>query len=723
MSKDPSLPIHLSRVATQSSISESDCSDQSTQSSQAKRPQLELRRSGRHFGIVGLISTLVVFIITAGIATLMLGWLYAFHDPVAAGGGFMAAIRNGSFVINEPSGSATDEESTSTQTQTETLRVLMFSALASHLVSVTSTVLVTLLAYRSATQWLRSSEDPDGAKLTPIQYGLLIRTLGSGSLMSIINSLRYTSRSKRASAPRLFKEALVGVTGIYILSHVVGLIDLWLHSSARSISVFRGVPGQSEALFGVAYNESTCGPFNMAALPCQNLISERRDGTHWAFDQPWMFLAGFDTISDVNPDLKLEYINNTAILVPGPNRSFKSQGFIIQTQGLQVECANLRDQCDRPASPLLSALVPGSGPVSDCAKAGYPRVPYYTSGKLHASGRDTRNIQSLVMGIIGDEMGGMINGTADFSSGWTSNPAKTVVQMRWNNVTAQWNSRTLGVSYLDTLDLYATCELTYLDVTAQYDSLGAEWSILESTLSRPELASVLWTPMMFQLASDDLHNTLRPYVTNRGAQAIDILQSSMAKYGIGYAAPLMKFIAASNVTAPQLVALGLYPTAPTLLLVGCLYIYSLLALVIFFLSCTSNNRMIFVPRELTKKKENDVETSALDVAQSWLTDPLPLVGSIFPGGDGQHAARSAESDPLRQVYDSDWELGKVGIGLYKGSKGQMIFGLMRQSHSRSRRYGRYFPAVDEDSALQERVPIHGSTLVVPSLAVMGKAEP
>ncbi|KIO24943.1 hypothetical protein M407DRAFT_244247 [Tulasnella calospora MUT 4182] len=133
--------------------------------------------------------------------------------------------------------------------------------------------------------------------------------------------------------------------------------------------------------------------------------------------------------------------------------------------------------------------------------------------------------------------------------------------------------------------------------------------------------------------------------------------------------------------------------------------------------------MIIVPRELTKKKEKDEESSALDVAQSWLTDPLPLVGSIFPGRDGRHVARSAESDPLRQVYDSEWESGKVGIGLYKGSNGEMIFGLMRQSHSRSRRYGRIFPVIDEDSALQEKVPIHGSTVAVPSLAVMGKAEP
>ncbi|KAG8944811.1 hypothetical protein FRC04_001549 [Tulasnella sp. 424] len=623
------------------------------------------------------------------------------------------------FAITEPSD---PDGSLSSQTHSETLRILMFSALASHLVSVTSTILVTLLAYRSATQWLRASENPDNVNLSPIQYGLLVRTLGSGSLMAIINTLRYTSRSKRARAPRVFKEAFIGVTGIYILSHTVGVIDLWLHSSARSISVFRAVPTQSDAQFGITYNDTICGPFNKTELPCQNLISTQLDGTYWAYDEQWMYLEGYDTIANSNPEISLESVNDVVILVPGPDRNFKSTGFIINTHGLQVECTNLRDQCNRMMAPIIEAFVHGSGPVTNCSKAGYPRIPYYTSGDLKISGRDTRNIQSLVIGIIGDEMGGMHNGTTDFSSGWTSNPASTVVQLRWGNATAQWNSGTPGVSYLNALDLYVTCELSYLDVTAQYDPIEAKWSILEKSLSSPELASVFWTPMIFQLGTDDLKHTLQPYIMNKGVQTVDMLNSLMAKYGIAYAAPLMQFTAASNVTTPQLVAVGLYPAAPTLLLVGCLYLYSLIALVIFFLACTANNRTIFVPRQITRKKERDEERSALDVAQTWLTDPLPFVGSIFPGGDGQHVARSVESDPLLQVYDSDWELGKVGIGLYKGSKGEMIFGLMRQSHSRSKRYGRVFSTVDEDGALQEKVPVHGSTVIGPSLAVIGKME-
>lgn len=622
----------------------------------------------------------------------------------------------------EPSSS---EETLPSQSQTETLRILMFSALASHLVSVTSTILVTLLAYRAATQWLRASENPDDVNLTPVQYGLLVRILGSGSLMSIINTLRYTGRSRRANAPRFFKEALIGVTGIYLLTHIVGLVDLWLHSSARSVSVVRSIPVKAEAQYGITYNEARCGPFNRTELPCQKLVEPvRAQGIlYWAWNEYFMSLHAHDTISGVDPYTRLEIVNGTTIIVPGPSKDFKSHGFTFNTYGLRVQCANLRDQCETLAAPVAQFLVPGGSPVTNCSKAGYPQIPYHTSGELKPSGFDTRNINALVLGIIGDEMGGMNNGTADFSSAWTSNPASTVVQLRWPNVTASKAADTPGVAYLNALDLYATCNLTYLDVVAHYDSLGAEWKILDTSLSSSELTSVFWSPPLFGLGLDQLLHSLRPYMTNRGAQVIDILEMTVAKINMGWVSTLITYIPASNVTTTRLVALGLYPTAPTLLLVGCLYIYSLVALVIFFFACTSNNRVIFVPRHLTKDGKKDEERSALDVAQTWLTDPLPFIASLFPGGDGQHVARSVESDPLRQVYDSDWELGKVGIGLYKESKGEAIFGLVRQTHSRSRRHGRVFPIGDEEIALQEKFPIHGGAAIVPSLAVMGKVEP
>ncbi|KIO18495.1 hypothetical protein M407DRAFT_31844 [Tulasnella calospora MUT 4182] len=262
----------------------------------------------------------------------------------------MEALRSGFFAIRE---SGVSEEDIASQTHTETLRILTFSALASHLISVTSTILVTLLAYRAARQWLHASENLGDLNLTPIQYGLLVRTLGSGSLMSLINTLRYTSRSRRAQAPRFFKEALVGTTGIYLLSHAVGLADLWLHSSARSTTVFRAVPIESDALYGFTYSDARCGPFNKTELPCQKQMSVMQGGIVWADNDPWMYHETYDTISDINPYKRSEYVNGTAILVPGSVKNFKSRGFTFNTQGLRVECSNLRDR-----DKLLESRVP-----------------------------------------------------------------------------------------------------------------------------------------------------------------------------------------------------------------------------------------------------------------------------------------------------------------------------------------------------------------------------
>ncbi|KAG9046229.1 hypothetical protein FS837_004827 [Tulasnella sp. UAMH 9824] len=519
--------------------------------------------------------------------------------------------------------------------------------------------------------------------------------------MSLIDTLRYICRSRRSTAPRLFKEAFVGVASIYILSHIVGAVDLWLHSRARSISVFQGVPSQSEALYGLAYNETTCGTLEMTGVPCRRLISTRSNATYWADDEPWMYLERLDTISGTNPDVILQYVDNTTILVPGPAQNFKSQGFTINTYGLQVECTNLRDECDKLESPFPVVPGPGSNPVTNCSKAGYPRFPFYTSGELDHAGYDWRDIKCLVLGIIGSEMGGMLNGTADFSTGWMSNPATTIIQLRWDNPSFWWNHGTPGIYYLNALDLYAKCEMRYLDVIIIYDPIQVKWTIAETSLSQPELASIFWTPMIFQLWTEDLRYGLTPYMLS-GGDVIDMLATSMSKYGMAYTAPLMKFTAASNVTVPQSIALGLYPVVPTLLLIGCLYIYSLTAFVIFLLSCTSNKRLIFVPREYTRKKERDKEKSALKMARLWLTDPLPLIGSIFPGGVGRHIARSVESNPLRQVYDSKLGLERVAIGLYKKSKGEIIFGAMGRTGTQARRYGRVL-SVQDGIELEEAV--------------------
>ncbi|KAG8918847.1 hypothetical protein FRC00_012018, partial [Tulasnella sp. 408] len=390
------------KLAPQLSSLEPQPNSNSEEPSASGRPQLEIHFSRRKFRVAGLLPTLCVVAITGGTGTLILGWLFAFLDPIENHGGFLTALQNGSFVVTEPA--AASAEFLLFETQSETLRILLFSALASYTVSVASTILVTLLAYRAATRWLHTSETLDDLNLTPIQYGLLVRTLGSGGLMSIINSLRYISRTKRGKAPRFFKEAVVSVTGIYLLTHAVGLVNLWLHSSAQAVSVIRPMSIDVDSRYGIQYNEAKCGPFNKTELPCQKLITPYLGNMTFS-DAPNVTVFGgsetWYTMLDINPYLRLEDINGAAILVPGPTKQYQSRGFDFNTHGLRVQCENLRDRCERLVTPVSEILLPGGSPVTNCSKAGYPQIPYHTTGELSSWGFDTRNVETLVLGIIG----------------------------------------------------------------------------------------------------------------------------------------------------------------------------------------------------------------------------------------------------------------------------------------------------------------------------------
>ncbi|KAG8897587.1 hypothetical protein FRC00_004060, partial [Tulasnella sp. 408] len=118
----------------------------------------------KRLGLIGTVPTFFVLLISFGFATLIVAWVLTHQDddPESGGLGIAAAIRNGSFVLNEGKQSEVQAH------PHVSLRVLMFSAFASHLISVTSAFLMTVVAYRAAAQWLSSSETCTLSNPTPI---------------------------------------------------------------------------------------------------------------------------------------------------------------------------------------------------------------------------------------------------------------------------------------------------------------------------------------------------------------------------------------------------------------------------------------------------------------------------------------------------------------------------------------------------------------------------
>ncbi|KAG9020229.1 hypothetical protein FS837_008419, partial [Tulasnella sp. UAMH 9824] len=105
--------------------------------------------------LVGFLPTAIVLIITLGFVALILGFLLRMqYVPVQGGRGLSAAVKHGSFALDE-------EEWSDDTSSGGHLRVLILSALASHLISDTSSILMTLVAYRVGAQWLRVSKEGD----------------------------------------------------------------------------------------------------------------------------------------------------------------------------------------------------------------------------------------------------------------------------------------------------------------------------------------------------------------------------------------------------------------------------------------------------------------------------------------------------------------------------------------------------------------------------------
>lgn len=143
-------------------------------------------KPARH-GILGFLPTVAVLVMTLGFAGLILGVLLGRQcSQIQGGHGIMAAIRAGYFV--------TSEEQSGGTSSSGHLRVLTLSALTvsvkppgsvtvsdgtlqSHLISDTSSILMTLIAYRIGASWLRWSKSLDLADVpqnpTPRQYVLL----------------------------------------------------------------------------------------------------------------------------------------------------------------------------------------------------------------------------------------------------------------------------------------------------------------------------------------------------------------------------------------------------------------------------------------------------------------------------------------------------------------------------------------------------------------------
>lgn len=637
--------------------------------------------------LVGFLPTVIVLVITLGFVGLILGFLLSMqYVPAQGGRGFLAAVRHGSFVLDE-------EEWSGDMSSGGHLRVLVLSALASHLISDTSSILMTLVAYRVGAQWLSVSQGGDSTEIaqnpTPLQYGLLVRLMGSSSISAIGTSCAYAAQSRsRPRLPRLFKQALSMSISVWVLARLVGLADLWLHTTSRSISILKPIPDSSQAyMFAAQFNETICPAVRAGlseddaptsdAFPC---LSEFED---FVTMDDSMSNIGFSVMANESSTtwkvITLANAADMAILIPGATIDTLYTSYTASTFAVQANCTSLNSLCTRDST----------GMTTNCSEAGYPALPYFTDEVSGAVTSNATQINDFVFGVVDGELAGRSLGSVGLNSPVTSNPARMAVQLRWDthiqgttsNVHGEaTNSADLAIDTYPNPTLYAGCAVSFFNATVRLDSSQNSWSLVNSTLSSSEFATTLWLPTLWQYATEQLAADLMVTARTKPKDVtMAALNQHLARLTLGAAAGYIEPAKATEVNYLVPTLLGQYPVGPVVALLTLLCLYALLALLVFLSSWWTTDETIISPFDASNDASLVQEKSMLVLTRTWLTNPLALVGAAFPGEDGQDDVRSVAKQPSGMVYDgndSDMRLAigltNEGFGIRKRATGQKI---------------------------------------------------
>ncbi|KAG8973260.1 hypothetical protein FRC05_008974 [Tulasnella sp. 425] len=612
--------------------------------------------SGRH-RLVGFLPTAIVVITTLGFVVIIVGFLLGTqYVPEQGGRGFHAAIHHKSFVLNEDKWTRGKSGSEGGH-----LRVLVISALASHLISDTSSILMTLIAYRIGAQWLRvSREGESGIAKSPtaFQYGLIVRLMGSSSISAIGETCVYAARSRtRHQLPRLFKQALGMSAGVWIFARLVGLADLWLHTTSKSIPVLSPIPDAAHTyMFAAKFNETICPAWRAVIqadvgdpsiddiYPCSSTFED------FVFFNDPMSDTGFKSMGNESYSawkaITLADEADLAVLVPGPAINTSSTSYTISTFAIRANCISLNSLCTKDAT----------NATTNCTAAGYPQLPHFTTNSF-----GTLDIDSPMVMV--------------------DNPATMAVQLRWNSrvegVTRNVyglaaNSTDLAIDTYPQPTLYAGCEVSFFNASVRLDGKRGTWSLLELTPSSPEFSTTLWLPTVVQHATEHLASTLFVIAKSRPkGEVMAALNQHLARLMLGAASGYFEPAPATEVYRLVPLLLGQYPVAPVLTFISLLCLYALLALSVFLSSWwTTDETIVFSSGESTGTQPKSI----LALTQAWLTSPAPLVEAALLGAGDRHGVQPVTEPPSGMFYDGKEGDARLGIGMSNNG-----FGLWRRA--------------------------------------------
>ncbi|KAG8706179.1 hypothetical protein FRC09_002540 [Ceratobasidium sp. 395] len=547
------------------------------------------RRKRRRLGCGALLPTVIVFLLTSGLGIALVAWLYIKRKTTISD-----SFARGYLLVDEGINRKEDTADSAT------LRALTAATFISHIISATSSILMSLIAYRIAHLWIAEQDSRlSGVNTgpTPLQYGLMVQVLSGAGILSLRDAIWYLCRgkSRRATAPSYFTTAVVTAAIVYVVAHLVGAADVWLHATTYAITF--NVPltdSNPEPLFkSLQFNESYCDTSDYA--PNDGICMTVPDG--FAQHYPELDASGQAAISNTTADritITLADENDLAVTVP---RSITELvAFTATSFGIQAQCQSLNSLCNHP-----SATSP-----ADCSNIGITSIPGNGNAVIVAPLRSWTdpNITDYSVAGIGHY-------------GQTPNPSPNPA---------------VDNGVMHSLSIYASCNVTVYNVTLAYNGTaeGGSWRLEDKVLSETRFANALISPYTWQKVNDRLATNLQVPVSSftTEAEVEAALNQELARLALGYVSGSFVFVPAANVQRFTPTLVGKYPLIPLFIFVGLLVVYGLIAVVVFALSSSAMSSTVEVPTALLNQSQAQ-DVPELKLARARLLGPLPLVAQQF----------------------------------------------------------------------------------------------
>ncbi|KAF7363830.1 hypothetical protein MSAN_01041000 [Mycena sanguinolenta] len=488
----------------------------------------------------------------------------------------------------------------------DTLIGLVISTIATHTVSISVPFLIYVAAYCVAGKWLGEQEFPRQTRTalpTPLQYAFMVKMLTTTNIASVFQAGRYVREWRRSiQFPRAFHLALALTTLILGLSYSLILADIWLHGASSIVQGTGTVLAESILPVGLTFNQSVCTTSNA----CLN------DTAGWASKAPWVTQTGLRIAANNSAAFSVVTINNAsdlAVVVPtlsDPSLMLETPSFGVRAQctSLTPNCtAASQNQCPGYPQGNLQLALGGNTTSSTNTTSSHSSTPT-SSNTLPVSTQPVTNLAAAAQ---------------------AGNPQAVRLQLQWspNGIIRPANPTAIETSNGNILS-WALCNMTFYNVTLWHQD--GNYSVMgDPVLADSNFAAIMQGGLFSQAGNLQLVSNLQATMLAQPnvSGAVAALNQELGRLTLAlFAGTLQPTTAATQHISQDSMLLGRYPFPPVIVYLVLLYAYTFTAAGIYVWAARLRSTLFRAPGYKT--------TSAVQLAQLRLTDPLALVAALYP---------------------------------------------------------------------------------------------